>query len=169
VINSITPYAVVDGLTYIIDPVINNILERVPIIPNSNNLIWGSVTKTTKTTCNVVPYQGEYLRKWKTNHALVYSSLESADDNSVYFYGTGNTVRKLLQMLPTKHRCKIAGLISKDTDEIGRTLYGYKVFEIDKITDSNSIVVIATIDRFQDIIYNRIKHIEDRGVRIICL
>jgi len=174
-LNTFIPYAEKNGFVYIADPVVNNICGHIPLIENSFNLVCGSVTKTAQTTYDVIPYQGQYVNAWKqhynnssiNNTTIIYDALDLADESSVYLYGTGGFVRVLLQNLPSKYRRKVLGLISKDVDEIGQVMYGCKVYALDEVMDSCSVIIIAVSEQYQNIVYDRIRHVEHKDIKIV--
>lgn len=173
-INALIPYIRCDNNYYVFDPIINDVRFANPFISvnNSVTLVWGSVNKTAKSTFDVIPNQGVYNNIWETSpFTKICRVLEDADNSSVYLYGTGNYVKNILQLLPNRYICKIAGLLSKESEEIGQTLWGIcRVYAIEDIMDKSNIsIVIATSEFFQNIVYDRIKHLQDNNIQIVRL
>jgi hypothetical protein len=169
-INNIVPYAHREGFVWMSEPIINNIYGEVPLIENSRNLIWGSVTKTIESTFNIIPYQGRYTEPWNSSNLNidnVNETLYSSFEGSTYLYGTGKFVREKLPMLPLRFRNKIAGLLSPNVNEVGKMLCGYKIYALEDINESCHAIIIATSKPFQDIVYDRIKHLENKGIKIV--
>jgi len=162
-INAIVPHSIKDDFVYLADPQINDICVKMPIIEGSHNMVFGSVTKTKKTSFDVMPYQVNFPVLWdKSAKETIDETFKRAKNNSIYLYGTGNFCKCLLRMLPEKYRTKIAGLLSKDADEIGLLLYGHRIYSLDDIKEKNSTILIATINKYQNIVYNRIKNLDKR-------
>jgi len=153
-INTLMPYGcMMDDLYHTIDPANNDIYSRyIPLLEKGYYLIWGSVTKTSKTTFDVIPYQVSYSKIWESSpNVLIYDAFKLAD-SALYIYGTGKFACDMLKMLPNKYRNKIVGLLSNASDEIGQMLYGYKVMRLENVTDSGSVILIATSEQYQSII-----------------
>jgi len=168
IINTFIPYTFKDRLIYILDPDVNDIFADIPILDNSKNSVCGSVVKTQMTTYDQIPYQGHYLSAWESSPAKqIYELLEQAESYSVFFYGTGNYIRFLLQAVSPAHKEKIIGLLSNEACEIGTKLYGFRIFSIDEITDKCKAIIIASINQYRQIIYDRIKFLEEKGIKVI--
>jgi hypothetical protein len=170
-INSFFAYACKDGFYYIADPVINDIIyDDIPLIEGSVNAVCGSVTKTTKTSYDIIPYQGAYKKLWERDPNIDIDSIFSeADQKSIYLYGTGVFAKNMVSALPDKYKVKIAGFLSREWNEIGKSLYGYKIMSLDDIADTCRIIIIATSAQYQETIYRRIKQVGDSGIKVVRL
>jgi len=112
---------------------------------------------------------GIYSRYIVDNNKCIVSNLFNSNDYfSIYFYGTGNYSHGYLRKIPIKWKKKIKGFLTGETAKNEKTFEGYKIFSIDEI-ENQSTIVISTSKEYQDIVYNRIKHLEDKGVKIIRL
>ena len=170
-INYFIPYAKKDDYIYMLDPVVNNIFGHIPLIDNSVNLVCGAVTKTSETIYDAIPYQGAFADAWQAKPNIITKDVfGTADENSIYLYGTGNYAFYYITMLTCAYRNKIAGLISNNPDEIGSRKYGYEIKSLEQIPDIGcKIIVIATGKQFQDTVFDRIKHLQNDGTRVVRL
>ena len=168
-INSFSVYARKDDFYYVADSIINDICGEIPLIEGSISSVCGSVTKTSNSSCNISPNQGSYKKLWERKSNLIIDDVfNHYDEKSIYLYGTGIFAKNMVSVLPDNHRPKIAGFLSRELNEIGKMLHGYKVYSLDEVSNK-CCIIIATSGQFQNIIYNRIKHVEEKGIRVIKL
>ena len=154
-------------LLYELNTITNNIYsDNIPCLDGKNYHLCGSVTKKSNTTYDIIPQQGYYIPIWK---AMEYTKqiLISALDKTVYFYGTGNHTIGMLHAFSDEFENKIAGIISNDQNEFGGKFQRYTIYSIDDINKNSTIIISSII--YQDIIYNRIKHLELENINIIKL
>jgi len=169
-INTFIAYSVFNNFIYIADPIINDICGHIPLIENSNSYICGSVTKTSKSSFNVIPQQGMFSKGWESDYRKILDdTFNISGKSSIYFYGTGGFCTDILRVMPNAYKNKIVGLLSREPEEIGKKLHGYIVYSIDEVTSSDSIIVVATYKPNQSIVYDRIKHLESKGIKIVRL
>lgn len=106
--------------------------------------------------------QAERERNYKFKK--VNKFLEKYSDKSVMIYGTGNHTKLLLDVLNCSN--KILGLLDNNKSQLNTELYGYKLMDMEKIESKVEAIVISS-DVYQEIIYERIKHYEKKGIDII--
>jgi SAM-dependent methyltransferase len=155
----------------------DDIYADIPIENGLYYMLCGSVTKTIETTCDVIPQQRSCRVAWeqakkqeeeqKTGKATMHEILTHAEENSVYLYGAGNHTKVMLDNFSSEFKNKIAGILSNEPEEIGKDIYGYKVSLIDDIKKNSCIVISSMIH--QNIIYDRIKYLEQAGFKIVKL
>jgi FlaA1/EpsC-like NDP-sugar epimerase len=160
-------------IIYEIKTMADDICYDIPQIDNRlYYMLCGSVTKTAKTTCDVIPQQRNYRVIWELANGGIHKTnarkiLTNAEENSVYLYGTGNHTRMMLDAFSSEFESKIAGIISNEPEEISRNIRGYKIHSIDEIKENSCIIISSVIH--QNIIYERIKHLESEGFKIVKL
>ncbi|KEI97158.1 CoA-binding protein [Clostridium botulinum A2B7 92] len=86
--------------------------------------------------------------------------------NNISIYGSGKHTEILLSFLDKSIKKKIVGLIDKDKNKIGQSLYGYKVYSLEEIKNKVDAIVISS-DVYQQTIYERISYLKEQGVDII--
>lgn len=82
-------------------------------------------------------------------------------DVPMALYGLGINTKYLMEKAAAYN---IIGIVAND--RIGEYVYGKKVMSIEDIEDKARIVVIVAQMKSVKIIYNRIKHLEDKGIDI---
>jgi hypothetical protein len=134
-------------------------------------LTWGSVTKTADTICTIAPQQPAYAEAWEGNRDKRLDEVfDTASAGYTYIYGTGLKAMTLIDGLSPEHRKALekGGMLSISTDEIGKYfMYGVKIFDISTVKQGDTIIISSKI--YQDLIYDRIKHLEIEGVSIVKL
>lgn len=168
-INALIPYAYMiknPQIVYEFSPVINDICGDMPLLSEFRHHVWGSVIKTTETTGSAIPQQGFYSGAWDSRKTINEVLIDTADC-PIYLYGTGGHTQGLLRILPERYRNRITGVISNDAKDFGGTIIGVKICGIKDITKNACIIISSQI--YQEIIYDRIKYLENDGVRIVTL
>ena len=136
-------------------------------------VMWGSATKTTKTTHTAVPQQPFYEELWqkcKDRNQKINETFETITDGMIYLYGTGRHAQDLIMSLSSEKRRKLeaGGLISTSPDEIGRCfMYGIRIYDISTVKPGDAIIIASDI--YQNTIYDRIMHLENKNIKIIKL
>ena len=135
--------------------------------------MWGSVTKTTDTTCTVAPQQPIYSDQWeieRNSNEKVNRAIEAVSNGNVYLYGTGQHTKNIIMSLSLDKRNKLeaGGVISISPDEIGRRfMYDVKIHDVSAVKSGDTVIISSKI--YQDIIYERIQHLTDEGITIVKL
>ena len=131
-------------------------------------LVWGSVTKTNHSTFDAIPYQGSYSDLWEKDENNRQRLLEIYENNnSIYLYGTGKHSINLLSTIPKQYKCKVKGVLSNRINDTGKNFKGYKVFDLSMLNAGDAIIISSEI--YQDIIFDRIKHVEESGIKVVKL
>lgn len=87
------------------------------------------------------------------------------DYKLIGIYGVGGHTELLLKFISEENKQKIIGLIDKDKNKIGQTLYGYKVYSLEEVKDKVESIVISS-DVYQETIYDRISYLKEEGINI---
>ena len=103
----------------------------------------------------------------KERFAWLAQGLSNCRNGSVYIYGTGNHTKIMLEAI-NEHADKIAGLIDCDHSKAGSYYLGFPIFRMDEVIEQASVIIISS-DVFQNVIYDRIKHLESIGIGVIKL
>jgi hypothetical protein len=136
-------------------------------------MMCGSVTKTNASTCNSSFVQENYksAHKLEDNTKVIIETLARANSECrVFLYGTGYFSRSLISILNKENINKLnyGGILSNSSEEIGRGfMYGVNVYDISIVKPSDIIIIASLV--YRDIIYDRIKYLENDGVKIIKL
>lgn len=91
--------------------------------------------------------------------------LKKYENSNIGIYGTGGHTQLLLEKVNFTP-VNIIGLIDKDLDKIGSVIGKHQVFSLQNIQDKIDIVIISS-DIFQEVIYERIKFLEEMGIKVI--
>ena len=83
----------------------------------------------------------------------------------VAIYGTGEAMNLLLTKFDLS-MVDIIGLVDRDNIKVGTKIHGYTVYTINEIKKWVKAIIIASNDAW-DIIYDRIKHLENEGIEIV--
>jgi hypothetical protein len=148
-------------------------MGQIHIEDNTACLMWGAVTKTENTVCTVIPQQYKYVDLWNESvrrDKKIKEILSASENGTIYFYGTGYHTFEVLENLCSVEIKKIGGLISIRPDEIGKRFmpkYDINIYDISVVKPGDTII-ISTID-YQEVVYERIKHLQDFDVRIVLL
>jgi SAM-dependent methyltransferase len=169
-INAYTPYMFEMGnpdaayeVSFVSDSLLNGTL---PLIgAQMRHEVFGSVTKLADSAFDGVPYQGSYDEIWGAASRIKEAVARNA--GRVWLYGTGKHTKKVLGMLGKSNALPEIGLIGNGPDEIGNAFEGYAVCSVDQVRAGDTVIVSSK--KFQRIIYERIRHLEDRGIKIIKL
>lgn len=86
---------------------------------------------------------------------------------NIALYGVGRHTEELLSIINKNEKFNIIGLIDKDRSCIEK--HGYNLYLLEEITKKHLDCVIISSESYQDIIYERIKWIEDKGIKVIRL
>lgn len=95
---------------------------------------------------------------------LLNDKIEQVESKKVALYGTGGHTKILLDSIRFSPG-SIVGLIDPEPDKWGHTIWGYKVFSLERIKGEVDIIIISS-DVYQEVIYQRIKHLVDKGIDI---
>ncbi|MCR3757807.1 class I SAM-dependent methyltransferase [Clostridium felsineum] len=106
--------------------------------------------------------QAEKERNFKFKK--VKEEIKKYSDKSIMIYGTGNHTKLLLETL--KGSNKILGLLDNNKSQFNNEVYGYKLMDMEKIASKVEAIIISS-DVYQEIIYERIKDYEKKGIDII--
>lgn len=80
-------------------------------------------------------------------------------------YGIGAVAKLLTEALSGFH---ITGLMDKDPENIGKTIYGYEILSRQSVIESVDVIIIAASDVYWETIYKRIASLKkDHGKRIL--
>jgi hypothetical protein len=145
----------------------------IPIKEGVHCVLFGSVTKTDDTICKAVPQQPSYAEAWQGSRegSRLSGVFDEMSDGAVFIYGTGLAAISFIEKLLPERRAVLetrGGALSAVSDEIGKYLiYGIKIHDI-SVVKPGDVVIIASL-HYQDIIYDRIKHLEQEGILIMKL
>ena len=153
-----------------------NIRSGIIAVPHDTLLVmWGSVTKTQETVCATTPSQPYYVAEWKNTdnrNAKLMTAMTSSDGSMVWLYGAGLHTIHLLETFKTKglDMDKLKGILSLQKDEIGKRIaheYDLRVSDISAVKQGDTIIISSKL--YEKEIYDRIKHLENNGVKIVTL
>lgn len=93
----------------------------------------------------------------------VYNILEKYLDKKIFIYGLSEKTKQVIDILGKE---KVNAVVSNT--RIGETLYGLDIVSVDTLT-KDDILILATYNGSLKVVYERIKHIENNGVKIFDL
>lgn len=82
-------------------------------------------------------------------------------EKSEVLYGTRKHTQLLLSFLGEERR--IFGLTDNDLVKYGQTLMGYTVYDLNEVSNTIKAIVIFS-DVYQEVIYDRIKHLDNLDI-----
>lgn len=94
------------------------------------------------------------------------TSLTQFSDRTVALYGTGKHTEQLVEALPSSALIKIKYIISPDESDKNTELYGLPIVNL---TSPYPAAIVISSDTFQESIYRRIKHLEEKSVKLLTL
>lgn len=110
-------------------------------------------------------YSDELKRQEKFWSILHIKLLERFRGKRIAFYGVGKHTEILLKSIDFSE-FNVLGLIDQNVPNDGAFKYGYKLYELEQIANRLDVIVISS-ETHQEVIYERIKYLEEFGVEVI--
>ena len=106
--------------------------------------------------------QNKYISQEKLD--VLIDKIKGYKNSPLAIYGTGKHTEALLETLKDIN-INIIGLIDVD-EKAGGNLGDYKIYKLNQIVDRVKAIVISS-KSYENIIYERIKWVEDQGIEVI--
>jgi predicted HAD superfamily hydrolase len=106
---------------------------------------------------------GESFREFIVRHSAQIraerftKNFKKYQSKRILLYGIGNSTKELLE---NKIPFCITGLLDKDESNVGSMLYGLPVVSISEASQKGDMIIINTAEKYQEIIYERIKNVK---------
>lgn len=91
------------------------------------------------------------------------SFLKEYDNRNIFIYGVNERPKKILDILGNG---RVSAIVSDV--RIGEELFGLDIVDVDTLKDGDILILACYVGSLK-IVYNRVKHIEERGVEIFDL
>lgn len=133
------------------------------------------VTKKNESTYGKLPIQKKFF-KVQQMYEKAKKTLNEIKDNypekSIAIYGTGNMSQRIIEYLRELQDGsidKIFGLIDRDEEKIGKSRYGYNIYDINEFPNGSVKAIIIVSSTNEQEIYYRINYLKNSGIDIIKL
>jgi hypothetical protein len=142
-------------------------MDNADVFPDRWGLCNGIAVKTDKSSCDAIPQDGAYDKSWDFARTLINRLKQSmrthGSNGRIHIFGCGTAVRNLVLTIRLLYDVDI---VSDNPSEIGMPIiFGIRVKPLDVCKPGDTVIIGSAIH--QDIIYERIKYLEQKDVNVL--